>query len=71
MAIVDDNRETVGLFHTARIVAAKAGVASLGFGFLLTGVALTPTMWLMPLGLPWTLLGVALLATAEAPVQRS
>lgn len=52
-------------------VAVSVGQWMLGAALLVVGVALTLTLFLIPLGLPLALLGVALLGTSGEAIGRS
>lgn len=50
--------------HTVSYVLGHAGLAILGFVSTLLGIMLCATLWLMPIGLPLALVGVALMEAA-------
>ena len=64
MSSLDHNSETVGQLRRAEIIAFQAGLWVLALLFVAVGIALSITMWLIPIGLPLALWGIALLANA-------
>lgn len=50
--------------HSLSCGLGHAGLAILGFVLTVFGIALCATLWLMPIGLPLALLGVAFMGAA-------
>jgi hypothetical protein len=64
MATVPHNRHTPDRIHKAGRFALFVGEEILGSMCLLTGLMLTITLFLLPVGIPLALLGVALMVSA-------
>lgn len=64
MATVDRNPYPLAGRRGAEFMAKFFAKGLLGMGCLLVGLVLTMTFWLIPLGVPLSLVGVALLVTA-------
>jgi hypothetical protein len=65
MATVPRTRTFANRLHKVESLAAHVGKDILGGICLVIGVALSATLFLIPLGVPLALLGVALLVTAS------
>ena len=63
--------QNVDTIRQLQCVAVSVGQGLLGGALLLSGMALTLTLFLLPLGLPMALLGVALLSTSGEAADRS
>lgn len=50
--------------HGVSYVLGHAALGTLGFVCTLIGIALSATLWLLPIGLPLALLGVAIMEAA-------
>lgn len=69
MATVDRNPYPFADRRSAKFMAKFFVKSLLGTGCLLVGLVLIMTLWLIPLGVPLSLVGVALLVTAvDSPV---
>jgi hypothetical protein len=66
-AITPNDHVLAGGHSVARIIF-DLGQGLLGALLLLVGIALTLTLWLLPVGLPLALLGCALIATHREDV---
>ena len=64
MATVPHSRHTPDRIHKAGRFALFLGEEVLGAMCLLTGLVLTMTLFLLPVGIPLALLGVALMVSA-------
>ncbi len=67
MATVETNRPGSRSVHRAENTVLDAGRGLLGLAFVMVGVALTMTLFLMPVGIPLALVGVVLLAPNHRP----
>jgi hypothetical protein len=56
------DRDLVSAGLSMALIAGHLGRLTMGFLLLLLGIVLTLTLWLMPVGLPLALLGIALVA---------
>jgi len=69
MATVDHDSYPLADRRSAKFMAKFFVKSLIGTGFLLAGLIMIMTLWLIPLGVPLSLVGVALMMTAvDSPV---